>query len=255
MFIRIILALAVIPMIAFIVAIVAIAASGDDDDGETATPTGIIGEIASCAALDELESYRYTVTVHIENGSTPTNAPEDEETSAPLDALGEALAQLLSDFSLNGSYVKPDRSQGVLTFGEDEIELRRVGDESWVRVGGEWSVEEASADDLLTPMLVCNEVIQAVSPSLTTDEPPPDGNIEDTDYYRLDPERSQNLPAVLGQELEGAFSIGLWIDQGERYPAKLRIESRDPDSDEPAFLLSMDVFDVGDDEIGVQAPQ
>lgn len=256
MYARIIVIFAVIALIAFILAVVGLATSGDDDDGNSDVSDSIDGPLVSCTALDELDSYRYTVSVHIADAATPTEAPEESVTPAPLDALSEALANLLSDFGLDGAYVRPDRSQAVLSFGEDEIELRQIGDQSWVRVGDEWSEEDASTDELLTPVLVCNDVIQAVSPSLKLADPA-DEDIEDvgTNHYVLDPEKTQNLPPLLGQELEGAYAIDLWVAKDTRYPARLLIESDDPNSEEPAFDLAMDVFDAGDNSVSVDVPE
>ncbi|HUF54114.1 MAG TPA: hypothetical protein VMR52_10130 [Dehalococcoidia bacterium] len=258
MYARIIALFVIVAAIALVLAVIGLAVSGgDDDDGSNRDDNSVDGELASCSALSELESYRYAISVHIAGvGESPSEPQEGELTTAPLSALGEALAQLLSDFSLEGAYVNPDRSLALLTFGEEEIELRQFGDESWVRVGDEWEQGDASADELLMPVLVCNEVVQAVSPSLVEAEPTDvTANGIDATHYVLDPEKTQNLPPVLGQELTDPYTVDLWVAEDGRYPARLHIESDDPDGEEPAFRLAMEVMDVGDEEIRVETPE
>lgn len=251
MYTRVFVGLLALALLAFAGALVAIAATGgDDEDGGSAAAdvTAVDGEVASCSALRDLQSYRYEIAVSMDDTApSPTKDPDDPARATSLYALGEALADILSDFTLTGAYENPDRSQATLSFGDDEIELRRIGDESWLRVGDQWEPDEATAEDLLTPVLVCNEVIQAVSPSLVeTTEP---------GRYILDDTKTKNLPPLLGQELRGGYTIDLWVDADEHYPTRLLIESDDPDSDDPAFFLKMDLHDVNAESVEIDRPE
>jgi hypothetical protein len=180
-----------------------------------------------------------------------TSAPAG--TPAPLAAFAEALAQLFSDFSLEGAYVAPDRTQAVLNFQDDELELRIIGDEAWVRTGDTWQPDETSAEDVLTPLVLCNEVISEIRASLRPVESDAvDVNGLQAHHYELDPEATQDLPSLLGQDISGGYTVELWLAEEGGWPAQFIVESSNGGA--PAFRLVMSVYDVGDEEIEIVEP-
>jgi len=184
----------------------------------------------------------------------PATEPVASASPQPLTAFAAALADLFADFSLDGAYVAPDRSQAVLKFQAEELELRVIGGRSWVRTGDEWQEDETSADEVLTPVVVCNEVIQAVRPSLRAGEPARASvNGVTTRHYELDPAKTQNLPPLLGQELAGSYTVDVWVAEDGHWPARFQVVSAEPGK-EDTFRLAMDVRDVNDTGIRVEAP-
>jgi hypothetical protein len=253
---RLALVTALAAFVGLAVALVAIASSGSSDEVSATPQDAVDTSQLSCAGLQELESYRYTVAVQMD---LPTPTPEPETTApagtpAPLTAFAEALAQLFSDFSLEGAHVAPDRTQAVLSFQDDELELRIIGDEAWVRTGDTWQPDETSAEDVITPLVLCNEVIAEIRASLR----PVRSEVVEVNgiqarHYDLDPETTQDLPSLLGQDISGGYAINLWLAEGGGWPAQFIVESSNTDAG-TQFRMVMSVFDVGNPDIVIEAP-
>src|SRR3989304_151706 len=82
---------------------------------------------ASCDEIPDLQSYRYSVALSLNSASPTPPPPADSQAApAPLSAFADALTALFSDFTLEGAYVAPDRSQAILRFRNEELELRTI---------------------------------------------------------------------------------------------------------------------------------
>ena len=158
----------------------------------------------------------------------------------------------------------PDRSQAILRFQEEELELRAIGDRSWVRVGTTWQAEQADTAGLpagqaglLTPEIICRDIVLEIAPSLGEAESRQETvNGIQTDHYSLDERTLSELPEALGEQLPDSYAVDLWLAQPAHWPAQLRIESSDVnEKGEPlGFSLSMDIRDVNDQGIRIEPP-
>ena len=249
------------------------------DDGEEAD-SGQPSVSNACEALAELHSYRYTLTVSAELGdaepepgkaeaevtlNNTVEIPDDPDASTltptptpdALADLSDALATLFSDFTLEGAFVEPDRSQAVLQFQDTELELRTIGAESWIRIDDRWQEGEPSTaipSDLLSPNVVCDDILTVVSSALESATPTADAAAGvDADRYRLDLAEASDLSPLLG-EVSGDYRIDLWLARDGGWPARLLIQSRDAKGKGNAFQLSMELTDVGSDEIEIEEP-
>ncbi len=240
-----------------LVAALAVSCAGGDDGPATG---GVRSSVSvSCNPIAEMSSYRYSVKVKLQE-SAPTQAAAGasiQATPAPLSALTQALSALFTDFTLDGAYVSPDRSQAILRFQGEELEFRTIGDKSWVRMGGAWQDGKSSDTGLLTPMVICQQVISEIAASLDgggSDRQTTNG-IE-TDHYHLDQTGLQQLPSVLGARLPEKYAFDLWLARDGRWPVQLQIDSSDVNErGEPVgFQLSMGVRDIGDKGISVERP-
>lgn len=216
------------------------------------------GVPTSCDAIAEFSSYRYSVALKLQAPGPQTTSPTPGQTAgAPLTAFADALTRLFSDFTLEGAYLAPDRSQAILRFGDEELELRTIGEKSWLRVGAAWQEEQASDDGLLTPLVVCNDIVLQIAPSLANVEAQAETvNGIQTAHYRLDQTSLEQLPQALGGRTPQKYSVDLWLAQPGRWPVQMRIESADVnEKGEPlGFTLSMDVRDLNDQGIRIEPP-
>jgi len=183
----------------------------------------------SCKALGDLESYRYTVSVETHpaaklNPTTEGSLDPSSSTAAPPDELSEALSRLLSDFSIRGAHVSPDRFQAILELQDQELELRTIGGQSWLRVGETWQEEDAPERHLLTPLVVCEEIAKAIPASLLEGEPEKSalGSIPATRYH-LAQSGAESLAPLLGV-VDGLYAIDLWLADDGNWPAQLLIQ-------------------------------
>ncbi|MDO8612081.1 MAG: hypothetical protein Q7R32_04570 [Dehalococcoidia bacterium] len=215
---------------------------------------------ASCDAIKEIESYRYTISLKLQS---PAFEQRDQATPDPLSEFTQALTDLFRDMELDGAYVAPDRSQAVLRFPGQELELRTIGDKSWVRFGATWQDQESppGEDAILTPAAVCADLVEDLAPSLAagSGEEEVVNGIE-TVHYRLDKADLNGLPALLGQSgeegLPSEFGVDVWLERNNGWPVRLEIAAADTGEDgEPISLeLSMEFSAINDPTIEINPP-
>lgn len=223
---------------------------------------GAEGEVtASCDSIRDIRSYRYTINLKLQSPAfedaamTGTPAP-------PLSAFAEALEALFSDLKLDGAYLAPDRTQAVLRFQDEELELRAVGDKSWVRVENTWR-EQAAEEDFttLTPEVVCRDIVDEITPSLAdADSSREEVNGVEADHFRLTETDLKRLPELLGANpdtsLPNKYQVDVWLAREGRFPVRLDIAAEDTDEQGNAIGLSlfMEFRDLNDPGITIEPP-
>ncbi len=235
-----------------------LAACGGGDERSNGAANGG-GVAASCGAIADIQSYRYTVTLKLQSPAPVTTAPAAGSATpgAPLSAFADALTKLFSDFTLEGAYIAPDRTQAILRFQDEDLELRAVGDKSWLRVGATWQEEKQTEEGVLTPALVCNDIVTEIASSLNSSQAKPETvNGIQTEHYRLDQTTLKQLPQALGAQLPDKYAVDLWLARDGRWPAQVHIESSDVnEKGQPiGFLLDMNIRDVNDQGIRIEPP-
>jgi hypothetical protein len=241
------------------------AACGNDDPGPQSPPAADGGGVAvSCNALSNLDAYRYRVTVKfLSPTATPTPSPEASPDSAetpgsePLSAYIQALSALFADFTLEGAYLSPDRSQSILRFENEELELRAVEDEAWVRVGNSWQRETSGDAELLTPVVICEEIVLKIAPLLTAaDSTKITLNGIETRHYHLTQADLAALGPLAGTQPGTEYEVDLWLADSAHFPMQLRIVSAQPS--DPAgvnsYQLFMEIRDINDRGIRIERP-
>lgn len=226
--------------------------------GEEITPTPLAVE-PSCAALKDIQSYRYFIDLKLQSPAFQ----RAQETPHPLSDFAEALASLFSDMELEGSFVAPDRSQTLLRFQGEELEVRIIGDQSWVRVGATWQEQPVPGENdiLLSPGSVCEELVEDLAPSLAAAS----GELDvvsglETVHYQLDEAALKGLPELLGpsgqEGLPQEFGVDIWLERNEGWPVRLEIAASDTDEEgNPVSLeLSMAFSDINDPNIDIEPP-
>lgn len=225
--------------------------------GGGGTERGQAAVAVSCDAIGKLESYRYTVKLSLERPEATAQGGGETPSPAPLTALADALQNLFSDFTLDGAFIAPDRSQAILRFEREELELRLIDKNSWLRVGATWQQEESGDIGLMTPVAVCRDVVTEIAPSLGSVDPTEEVvNGVLSSHYRLDETQLQRLPEVLGESLPEHYVVNVWLAQKGRWPVSLDIESADVNEmGQPlGFSFAMSIRDVGDRGISIEPP-
>lgn len=212
----------------------------------------------SCSAISQIKSYRYQVRLKLQ---TPTFEPSAETSPAPpLSAFAQAIVNVFADMQLDGAYVAPDRSQVIMTVGDQKLELRSVGSRTWVNANDVWQEQETPADlGLLTPTVICEDIVAELAPSLKDVAPQEEeANGIRTDHYRLEKADIKGLPDLLGVagQLPQQFGVDVWLVRDGDWPARLRIAAADVDEGgrPMAIDLFMEFRDVNDPGISVEPP-
>jgi hypothetical protein len=216
----------------------------------------------SCEAIQGIESYRYFISLKLD--APVAEAPVATTTPNPLAAIADVLSDLFRDMQLDGAYAAPDRSQVLLRAGSaEELEVRTIGDQSWIRVGATWQEQAAppGEDVLLTPAAVCRDLVEQLGPSLGSGagEAVTVEGIE-TVHYRLDRADLIGLPHLLGRSgqegLPSEFGVDVWLEREEGWPVRLEIASSN--TDEEGRPVSLEMFmafsEINSDEIEIEPP-
>lgn len=245
--------LSAIAILASVLALLAIACA-------SSSRSGIVASEISCDSFGNLESYRFSLDLKLD-----APAFQDLETTTPLDplsAFADALTSLFSNMHLQGAYSAPDRSQVILDFEGEELEWRTIGDRTWVRLGDEWEEQTDDSDnDLLTPEVICNDVVLGIAASLedASFEAETVNGIE-TYHYSIDVADLEALPALLlgpdATDLPDDLTFDLWLAQEGLWPVQINFAARDTDASGQSVELSleMQVRDVNDPGILIEPP-
>ena len=134
---------------------------------------------------------------------------------------------------------------------------RTIGDKSWLRTGATWQEESQAELGVLTPLVVCNDIVREMSSSLGVVKP----QEEDVDgvaaeHYRLEQTELQELPRVLGPGAPEHYTVDVWLAKDGSWPVQLKIGSSEvSETGEPlGFGLTMLIRDIGDRGIHIDPP-
>lgn len=203
----------------------------------------------SCANIEALSSYRYTINVKLNvPASTPTPATSPQ---SPESIFRSNLYALLSDFTIDGAYIAPDQTTAILRFQEDEVELRAIGDESWERLDSTWRRQDEPVDDitLLTPDIVCNDTVRGLAPFFAGVKAQKETlqGIE-TRHYHLE-KADIVLPAGAQSNVPETYQVDLWLAKEGLWPVQLEITAA-----ATAERFSMQFQDINDPGIRIDRP-
>jgi hypothetical protein len=184
----------------------------------------------SCEPVRDIQGYRYVFEL---KRDLPQTEEPDQATPNPLSEFADALSDLFSDMEMEGAFVAPDRSEILVRAGGEELELRTIGEESWIRVGATWQEQEPPAEGtLFTLASLCEDLVEDLAPSLAAAA----GQAEvlhgiETVHYRLDQADLRALPQLLGRSgeegLPRRFVVDVWLEANDGWPVRLEVAASD----------------------------
>ena len=237
--------------------------------GADVTASGVpVGLVPSCGDIESISSFRYAIRLKLDIPGLPT-PPGDADrgppqaTEEPFGALAAVLLGLFSDLQIDGAYVAPDRSRAILHISGQEVEVRSIGDRSWVRFGDVWQEETASTEvAFLSPQAICHELVPDLGGSLA-DVPwsPETINGIVARYYHLDKANLPQLTGLLGvgegDGLPEEFRVDVWLAEEGGWPVRLQMEARG--RDETGMPVGLELFlelrDIGNPDIKIEPPE
>ncbi len=233
--------------------------SGPGDVGGTVPPSPLTVQ-TSCDAIDDIQSYRYVF--EIKRDLPEETEPPDDVTPNPLSSITEGIRELFRDSQWEGAFVAPDRSETLVRSGGEELELRTIGDKSWIRVGATWQEQEPPSNNVLPALAsLCADMVEELAPSLgaVTGEADVVNGIE-TVHYRLSEADLKELPELLGSSGEEGlpieFDMDVWLERNDGWPVRLQITASD--RDEEGRPISEEWFiefsDIDDPNIEIEPP-
>jgi hypothetical protein len=215
---------------------------------------------ASCDSIQQIQSYRYTINLKLQSPAFQTPASATPPPS-PVAAFADPLQALFSDLKLEGAFRAPDRTQAVLRFRGELLELREVGGRSWIAVGNTWREQQPGEATALTPSVVCKDIVDEITPSLADADSNREAvNNVDSEHYQLNETDLKRLPELLGTDpqakLPEKYQVDVWLAREGRFPVRLQIGAEDKDEQGNPISLSlfMEFRDLNDPGITVEPP-
>lgn len=240
-----------IPFLAAAILVV-LTACGGSPKGSTGGPA-----VASCGAINDIAAYRYTIRVKFKS---PAFRPTTNE-GGIVSQINQLLTRLFENAELDGAFIAPDRSSVVLKTKNEELEVRTIGDRSWLRIGSLWQEQASPGNDVvLSPRSICDNIAGGLAPALEGIEPQEETvNGIESRRYHLDKANLEDLvtlfPAAAG-EVPQQFSGDVWLAKDGNWPVRLRLMAAT--TDEQGKPVSLEMFmefrDINDPDIEIEPP-
>ncbi len=221
-------------------------------EGETPEATAEGGVEFSPSALQDLDSYRYTVELSIEGLG--------EEVEGFEGAMG---------MSQEGAFVGPDSYQATCSFDMGPLSMKEevisIAGETWVRSGDSSSFEQGEPT-YCTEDFMPGEIAGGLAPEdiMGLEGEKEEVNGVDAIHYSLDESalgELLGLAQMLGAEdveqlpEDLTFEIDIWLAADGGWPVKTVFKfSGTQDGQEISFQLEGNVTDVNDPDIEIEAP-
>lgn len=234
----------------------------------TVTAIPSTGFALSCDAVQNIASFRYTIRLKLEIPGLPAPPGAADQgllgpTEEPLGALASIVLGLFRDLKVEGAFVAPDRSRAILEVGGEEVEVRTIGDRSWVRFGDVWQEETAPTEVVfLSPQTMCEEMVPELR-ALLANAPwsPQTINGVPARHYHLDEADVPGLAGLLGAaedaELPEEFRVDFWLAERGGWPVRLQMEASGRDEQGPPVNLELflELRDLNSPDIEIEPPQ
>lgn len=268
-------------------------AGGDDEpSGQSAAarspvaaPGGSVADLP-CEVPDDIKSYRFTMRMKLDipgleealeelggvegfEGTIPTGELGGEEDG--FEEMGEVFVGLLgamlgglTDISVEGAFVAPDRIEARMKLGDLELTSITIGDREWTRLGDmDW--EESTAEE--GGMTFTNDLCEGFNyPEVTAlDAREETKNGVDTLHYHLDESDITRLDDYFGGDLGDMWefedapeevTLDLWLAKDGNWPVRMEAEAsgEDEEGNEVSLSIFMEVKDLNDSDIKIEPP-
>ena len=250
-------------LVLVVLSIVAVGLAGSRGDGEgsapTPNPTGAPTQLIAAASPQDLQSYRYSVSLLLQPSAlpgTPPDWPADQELHV----------------AVQGEWVHPDREHTVssvdLGIGTAvQTESIRIGDQSWMRVGsGPW--REAAGDPLqgvagldFSPaaLFADDSAAYGVIAQRLAEHPWTEETVQgiatrrfsftEAEFYEIFEGQQDLLPV----EVDAEITAELWLSVELGVPVSVVLRGRSAAGVE-ILVLQLDLWDLNAEEIAVEPP-
>jgi hypothetical protein len=261
---------------------------GDDEAGGKPTAASPVAELP-CEVPADIESYRFTMRMKMDipgldealeelegsegfegfEGTIPAGGPEGEGDG--FEEMGEAFASLLgvmlgglTDMSVEGAFVAPDRAEARMTFGDLELTSITIGDREWTKVGDmDWEESTAEEGGMTFTSDLCEGFTLPEVTALDAREETKNG--VDTLHYHLDESDITRLADYFGGDLEDMWdfedapeevSLDVWLAKDGNWPVRMEAEvsGEDEEGNDVSLSIFMEVRDLNDPDIKIEPP-
>jgi hypothetical protein len=251
-------------IVGLLIALAAACGDGGEPQAEgsaTPAPTVEDGALAPCQALQALEAYRYTVELRLESPE-PSDTPDEPQPTPTSTIVRSFDGDFLFEYTIETSFVAPDRFDARLTTGEEEpVAVITIGAEVWALAPSGWKVADAPYTIPYQPLTICEAVLADLD--LSAAEPQEEkANDVDTLHYTFAEVHSEQAWAKIygpGSDLDillKELDVELWLSEKDNWPVRMKLSSSGLYGDGRELLvdLLMDIRDANSADIRVEPP-
>ncbi|MDT7944590.1 MAG: hypothetical protein RQ985_08640 [Dehalococcoidia bacterium] len=205
------------------------------------------GLALSCDAVQDLKSFRYTLSMRLDFPGSVLPTPE-----SGIEELGMLLLGALQDTEIQGEFAAPNNHRMTVRIGDSRMEYVKVGDREWQRTdGGSWE-EGPATIPLLDIQDVCREFAGGLEEVLA--DLPWEGGKQDglaVRRYRLTDE-------ALQAQMEDAQVNGeIWVAEETGMPIFFSLDARGrTEEGEPvAMKIMFRIKDINSKDVQIKPPR
>lgn len=236
-------------------------ACGGGEDSEGPAPPLTEGTLVPCSALEDLNTYRYSVQVTMESPE-PAGTPAEPTVTATPGITRPYTGDFVLDYRIDADFVAPDRTQAVVTSGSGELPMLFIGQEAWIQLGeGRWTRPDYQPPLPYQPLDVCQALLPELDLTLLEPQEEEANDVKALRYTLSEAPAGRALAKIFGPEsdvtlLVTELSVDLWLAKSGGWPVRTEISGSGlyADGRELHVHLLIDVKDANSGDISVEPP-
>ena len=251
-------------IVGLLTALAAACGGGGEPEGEgspTPPPTGEDAALAPCRALQNLKAYRYFVDLELESTEPPETPAEPGLTPTSTVTL-ESPAPRLFEYTIDASFVAPDRTEAVITAGPgDPFTMIAIGDQVWVQLAGRWRPAPDQPGVPYKPPDICEALLPDLDLSQVEPQEEKVNDVKSLHYSFSQVSSPEAMAKIFGPGsdmdiLIKTLDVELWLAEKDEWPVRMDISGNGvyADGGELRVHVSVDVRDANSGDIRVEPP-
>ncbi len=254
-----------------LVLVLAAACGGGGSNKGSPTPqaTGAASPVASpgaataapCQMLVEAETYRYVSKLTLDSPETTETPSEDQPLPSPT-LTRPFTGPFTFQYDVEAAVVAPDRfAYTITTAGGPPFGIVAIGQETWTQVNGEWRPATQPMTIGYQAIPMCEAILPELDLSQVEPEPEEIDGVDTLHYSFARNASPEGVGKVFGvgsdmDLLVNTLDVDLWLSEEDSALVRLEFQGKGLYSDGRPLMVHivLDVRDINDDDIKVEAP-
>jgi len=238
-----------------------LAACGGGKEAPAPSPTAEDEAVASCQALEALETYRYVVNWKLESPE-PTESPTEGQPTPTSTLTQQFVGPFLFEYNIDASFVAPDRIDAIIgAAGGSPFRMITIGGQSWVNFAGSWMGAPQGQTVSYRPLDICEAVLFDLDLSQVEPQEEKVNDVKTLHYSFPQVPSQQAMAKIFGPSsdtvtLITAVDVDLWLAEKDGWPVRIDVGGSGlyADGRELRVHVSIDVRDANSGDIRVEPP-
>jgi len=257
-------------VLGLVLALAAACGGGGSDNGSpTPQVTGAASPVASpgaataapCQMLVEAETYRYVSKITLESPET-TETPSDDLPLPSPTLTRPFTGPFIFQYDVEADVVAPDRfAYTITTAGAAPFGVIVIGQQTWTQIEGEWQAAAQPLSIGYQAIPICEAILPELDLSQVEPEREEIDGVKTLHYSFARNASPEGVAKVFGPNsdmdlLVNTLDVDLWLSDDGDELVRLEFQGKGLYSDGRPLMVRvvLDVRDINDDDIKVEAP-